>query len=942
MTSRRSTARTLLAMLVAVATMMALPAFAGANTPITAYSAQPSNGQAGGHPDVELHFAVENRILQHSESPCNCEDAKDAILHLPPGFIGNPHATPQCSIAEFSADECPIDSQVGIANVKASNGFPFNSAVYNIIPPPDVSGLLGFKLFLFDTPQFTVLSSRTGGDYGLDADTTSIYHGIFPLQELREVLWGVPAGTSHDQLRLDKTKVPGEMPSYLGELCDAAGSLSTDDPNTVVQPCFTNFIGVAPVHSNSPLNPFLQNPTTCADPLSSSLDVLSYDGGTSHADHAWPEMTGCDQLSFNPSLYAQPTTSATDSASGIEVNLSVPQQFSPTIPSPTELRGATVTLPKGFSINSNAADGKTSCTDAEANFGTTLAAHCPDFAKVGSLTIDSSALPGPLPGFIYLGMPLPGNRYRVFLVADGFATHIKLAGTVSADPVTGQLKVIFRELPQSPLTSFDMHFFGSERGMLATPTQCGTYPVESTFEPWDSSLGSQRSTQYFTLASGPNGTPCPGAVRPFEPAFHAASSNHSPGAHASFALELRRADGQQDMAGLTVATPPGFLATLAGVPYCPEAAIAHAADLRASGLTELESPSCPAASQVGTSTVGAGAGSHPLYVPGKAYLAGPYKGAPLSLVVITPAVAGPYDLGNVVVRAAIRVDPVDAHVTATADRLPSIIEGIPLRLRSIRVNLDRPEFALNPTGCRSLAVHADIQGDQGTVAALSSHYQVANCGTLPFGPKFRLRLSGSTTRTGNPALQATVSAREGEANISSAVVTLPHTEFLDNAHIKSPCTRVQFAADACPASTVIGHASAVTPLLAQPLEGPVYLRSSSHKLPDIVVMLQGQIDIELDGRITSTHGRLRTHFEDVPDAPLTKFTLSLAGGKRGLLENGAVANICSVPVFATTRMTGQNGAVKAGRVPIAVPCQQQGPTGSSKTRRSQRRGVGHR
>jgi hypothetical protein len=442
--------------------------------------------------------------------------------------------------------------------------------------------------------------------------------------------------------------------------------------------------------------------------------------------------------------------------------------------------------------------------------------------------------------------------------------------------------------------------------------------VESTFEPWDSSLGSQRSTQYFTLTTGPNGTPCPGAVRPFEPAFHAASSNHSPGAHASFALELRRADGQQDMAGLTVATPPGFLATLAGVPYCP------------------------AASQVGTATVGAGAGSHPLYVPGKAYLAGPYKGAPLSLVVITPAVAGPYDLGNVVVRAAIRVDPVDAHVTATADRLPSIIEGIPLRLRSIRVNLDRPEFALNPTRCRPLAVHADIQGDQGTVAALTSHYQVANCGTLPFGPKLRLRLSGSTTRTGNPALQATVSAREGEANISSAVVTLPHTEFLDNAHIKSPCTRVQFAADACPASTVIGHASAVTPLLAQPLEGPVLLRSSSHKLPDIVVMLQGQIDIELDGRITSTHGRLRTHFEDVPDAPLKKFTLSLAGGKRGLLENGAVANICSVPEFATTRMTGQNGAVKAGRVPIALPCHQQGPTGSTKTRRSQRRGVSHR
>ena len=221
-------------------------------------------------------------------------------------------------------------------------------------------------------------------------------------------------------------------------------------------------------------------------------------------------MTGCDQLSFNPSLYAQPTTTETDTASGIDVNLSVPQQLSPTIPSPTELRGATVTLPPGFSINPNAADGKTACADAEARFGTEEEAHCPEFSKVGSLEIESSALPGPLPGFVYLGQPLPGNRYRIFLVADGFATHIKLAGTVTADPVTGQLAITFKELPQSPLTAFNMHFFGSERGLLATPTQCGTYPVTTTFTPWDETIGTQTSTQFFTLNSGPNGTPCPG------------------------------------------------------------------------------------------------------------------------------------------------------------------------------------------------------------------------------------------------------------------------------------------------------------------------------------------------------------------------------------------------------------------------------------------------
>jgi hypothetical protein len=463
--------------------------------------------------------------------------------------------------------------------------------------------------------------------------------------------------------------------------------------------------------------------------------------------------------------------------------------------------------------------------------------------------------------------------------------------------------------------------------------------VKSTFEPWDASLGSQRSIQYFTLTSGPYGAPCPAAIRPFETGFHAASSNHSPGSHASFSLELTRADGQQDIAGLTVATPPGFLATLAGVPYCPEAAIAHAADVHSSGVLELESSSCPAASQVGNSIVGAGAGSHPLYVPGKAYLAGPYKGAPLSLVVITPGVAGPYDLGNVVVRAAINVDPVDAHVTTVADRLPSILEGIPLRLRSVRVNLDRPGFALNPTNCKPLTVDASVLGDQGAIATLSNHFQVANCGTLPFGPKLELRLTGSTRRSGNPALHATVKARPGEANISSAVVTLPHTEFLDNAHIKSPCTRVQFAANACPASTVIGHARAETPLLAQPLDGPVYLRSSSHKLPDVVAVLHGQIDIELDGRITASHGRLRTHFEDVPDAPVTSFTLDLKGGKKGLLENGAVENICSAPQFATMRMTGQNGALESRRVPLALPCHGHGSHGTGSAERRHRQMV---
>jgi hypothetical protein len=887
--------------------------------PITFFSALPSTPQAGGHPDLETWFEVENSQAQRSQSACECEDAKNAAVHLPAGFIGNPHATPQCSSAEFSSETCAVDSQVGVVHVCVPS-LCFDSAVYNLVPPPEVSGLLGFKVYGINTPQFTVLSARTGSDYGLDATATSIFHGLgSPLVSLQQDLWGVPAESSHDPLRFKQG-----VATYSGDLCDASGSFSTADPNTIVKPCVTN--GTPPsVPSNSPSTPFLQNPTTCTGATSSGLDVLSYDGVTNHADSAWPQMTGCDQLSFNPSLYAQPTTNETDTASGIDINLKVPQQLSPSIPSPTELRGATVTLPAGFSINPNAASGKTACTDADANFGTTEAANCPEFSKVGSLEIESSALPGPLPGYVYLGQPVPGNRYRIFLVADGFATHIKLAGTVTPNAATGQLTITFDNLPQTPLTEFKMHFFGSERGLMATPTQCGTYPVETLFTPWDAALAPQSSTQFFTLESGPNGAPCPGPRRPFDPGFQAESESNTAGAHSPFSIELTRNDGEQNLAGVSISTPPGLIATLAGIPYCSDPSLTAAADPNHSGLEEEAYPSCPLASQVGTSVAGAGAGNHPLYIPGRVYLAGPYKGAPLSLAVITPAISGPYDLGNVVVRVALHVDPTDAHITAVSDPLPQILQGIPLRLREIRVNLDREGFALNPTNCDPFQVKASVLGDQGAQSELTNHYQVGNCATLNFAPKLALSFTGSTVRAGNPALRATLTANPGEANVARVQTTLPHSEQVDNAHIRNPCTRVQFAegklpGEKCPAGSDLGFAKAETPLLEKPLEGHVYLRSNGgeRKLPDLVAALNGQIDVALIGHVESIRGRLRTTFETVPDAPVSRFVLNLYGGKKGLLANST--DLCSAPQEVLVELNGQNGATYNQNQKQRVPC----------------------
>lgn len=879
----RSAASALL--LLALIGVLALAYASTADASITTFSIAPSTTQAGGHPDIQINSSWSPDTLTSIEGPA---DARRVSTHLPTGVIGDPHAIPICSLAAFSTGECPADAQVGVFRF----GPVGYSAIYNLETKPGQAGLIAFKVAAGGTTAFIELSARTNSDYGLDSISTTIWH-FYALGEIKVTLWGIPADASHDAQRF--------IPPVIA------------DCEPFPQAC----PGTTGAHSDLPPEPYLQNPTACGVPLSSGLDVEYYSENLVHADSPWPATTGCDQLTFNPSLTVKPTTTAGDAASGLDADLKVPQVLNAFTPSPSEIRGATVTLPKGFSINPNAADGKAACSDAETAIGTLHGATCPEYSKVGTLSIDSSALPGPIPGAIYLGEPKPGDPYRLILAADGDGTHVKLAGSAHADPQTGQIEVSFKELPQSPLTEFNMHFFGSERGLLATPTQCGTYPVESEFEPWDAVLPNQSSTSFFDVDTGPKGASCPNGARPFAPKLAAGTANPTAGRHTQFSLELSREDGEQNLTGLTVLTPLGFSGTLAGIPYCPESALAQLASR--SGILEQAEPLCPLESQIGTAIAGAGAGNHPLYTPGKVYLAGPYKGAPLSLEVVIPAVSGPYDLGNVAVRAAIKVDPVTARVTTVSDPLPQILEGIPLRTRSIRVELNRPEFALNPTNCAPLATEARVTGSEGALASPSAHFQVGNCSLLPFAPKLDLKLKGGTGRNAHPALSATLTAKPGEANIASSVVTMPHSIFLDNAHINAPCTRVQYAANACPASSVLGSAKAESPLLAQPLEGPVYLRSNpEHELPDLVVALKGQIDVELAARIDSVHERLRTSFETVPDVPVSKFTLNLLGGNKGLLVTSE--NICKATQRAAVKMGAQNGKGTTTATRLQTPC----------------------
>ena len=889
--SLRTFARTGSALVLVAVAALAFAGSAGAADEIKSFSVVPSTTQAGGHPDIKIRMNFSSRTSL--SYPDSVKDNRRVFTHLPTGVIGNPHAMPTCTLLSFSLNECPPSAQVGIAGANPL-GILFLGPLYSMDTKPGQAGLLAFKLNIGGTQQFIEVSGRTDSDYGLDSISTPIFHPFLgTITEIYTELWGVPADPANDDYRF---AIPVFGDCTLEAVCSIANEKA----------------GIPP-------EPFMSNPTTCGVPLTSSLDIEFYSGNVVSTSAPYPATTGCDQLAFNPSLTVKPTTEEGDSASGLDANLKVPQIANPFSPSPSQIRSVRVLLPDGFSINPNAADGKTSCLDGQTGIGTLGPATCPQFSKVGTLVIDSSALPGPVPGGIYLGEPKPGDPYRLILAADGFGTHIKLAGSARTNPATGQIQVAFENLPQSPLTEFDMHFFGSERGLMATPVKCGTYPVEAEFEPWDNVLQNQSSTSFFTVASVPGGSPCHAGARPFSPSVTAGTANPTAGRHTTFKLELARNDGEQNLSGLTVSTPPGFSGTLKGIPYCPEPALEKLATGGGSGILELAEPTCPKESQIGTTVAGTGAGNHPLYTPGKVYLAGPYKGSPLSLMVVIPAVSGPYDLGNVAVRAAIKVNPITARVTTISDPFPQILEGIPLRTRSFRVELDRPEFALNPTNCDPLSTDATVSGTEGGIASPSSHFQAGNCALLSFGPKLSLTLSGGVRRRGHPAIKAVVTAREGEANLRSTSVALPAGELLDNSHIGTVCTRPQFAADNCPEGALLGEAEAITPLLDQPLKGKVYLRSSSNELPDLVADLEGQIDIELAGRIDSLKsGALRTTFDAIPDAPVTQFTLNLVGGAKGLLINSKT--LCGKPKYAVTRMTGQNGARLKTKTKLKAMC----------------------
>jgi hypothetical protein len=711
-------------------------------------SAIDSNGQndtqAGGHPWLAMtSFDINstyNNANDNGAPPALTADGRTAIVSLPPGFVGNSQTTPRCPIflqtTQPGVSQCPANTQIGRIVVASTLGSPptfQSSPVYNLAPEKGYPAEFGFMIL--NAPQVLRATVRNDGSYAIDIGSkdTSVVLGA---GHVLFTFWG--------------------QPSLLNGVGSAAPFIYNPTNCSTTPP-------VTSIAVDSWVNPGAEGPLG---------EALLSDPNWKTGSFASPALTGCENLRFEPSMTSSPASTQADTPSGYSFHLHVPQTEDVNIPATPPLRDAVVTLPQGMVVNPALAEGLQGCTDAQYGEHSGKPANCPESSKIGSLEITTPLLDHKLPGSMYIRQPDPGatranGLYTLFLAVDDPQTGVivKLRGAVVPDEKTGQLTTTFKDNPQLPFSDLELSFKGGPRGALINPGSCGAYATTAQLTPWageDSQAVNLSST--FTVASGPGGGACPSGG--FDPKLSAGSANQSAGASSAFTLRVTRQDGEQNIAAIDATLPKGLSAKLAGVPLCPDAAAATG--------------NCPAASQVGTTTVGAGAGSNPLYVPqpGKAptavYLAGPYKGAPYSLVIDVPAQAGPFDLGNVVVRSAIYVNPESAQVTVKSDPLPQILEGVPIAYRDIRVDINRPDFTLNPTDCEPMSVDSTIFSAQGKTANPSARFQVGECEKLGFKPSLSLALKGQSKRSGNPALTAILTAPSGQANIAQTAVILPN------------------------------------------------------------------------------------------------------------------------------------------------------------------------
>jgi hypothetical protein len=921
--------------------------------------------QAGSHPwglTTTVEFASEELELHDGSSIDHVivptRDPKDIVVTLPPGLLGNPMATPRCPLAILLAGiRCPPSTQIGVYRVRWFDGKEFLGPIINVMPEAGQSAEFSLENEAKINPVLTAHLVRTAQGYGFTVISNEIPE--VELSRVETTFWGVPADPSHDAMR--------------GLLC---GTTSRNETGLLL-PCQStggHEAGVSPI-------PFLTMPTDCTnESLVGSVRADSWQEPgrveenqrfvgyvEKNAEEPLPTVleggfknfSDCSLLGFDPTVDMQPDTTVADEPVGLGVNVKVPLNEKPEGVATPQLRDATVTLPEGMSVSPGVVDGIQAC-DANGPNGINITGpesemvglngelqlapgHCPDASIVGTAEAITPFLPIPVKGHVFLARPgcggpaqdactekdaLDGNLYQLYLELGGegeladTGIEIKVAGKTEANPATGQLTTKFLENPQAPFSELRIHLNGGPRAPIANPSVCGQAVTTADFVPWSA----PGETEDGLLVAGtPDATPSAffdvtGCANPVSltPGFTAGTVTPQAGQFSAFTVNLSRADREQYLKGIQLHTPPGLLGMLSSVPLC--------------GEPEADDGHCPESSKIGTTRVASGAGSHPFEISGKVYLTGPYRGAPFGLSIVTDAVAGPFNLGLVVVRARIMVDPESSTLTVTTDEtgpyaIPQIIFGVPLRLKRVTVDIDRPGFMFNPTDCAARQISATVSGSGNSTANVSTPFAVGGCKSLGFKPKFAVSTSGRTSRAKGASLDAKVSYPSGamgsQANIASVKVSLPKQLPSRLTTLQKACPDATFKVNpgACPPASIVGIVRATTPLLPVGLSGPVYFVShGGEAFPSLIVVLQGDgVRVDLTGTtFINKAGITSSTFKTVPDVPVGSFELYLPEGRYSALA--ANGNLCKsrAKLLMPTEMVAQNGLRLKQNTKIAV------------------------
>jgi hypothetical protein len=894
--------------------------------------------QAGSHPFAMTTSLALNTHLNSKSYVVTDGELKDLTIEQIAGLVGDPSATPRCSTTDFTTQKdgfhnssCPNSTAVGIAEVVA--GEREIRPVYNVVPPPGVAVKLGFVVF--SVPVTIEIEVKHEYPYNISALLVNIPQPV-EFERSKVLLWGNPGDAAHDPYRGDCLKA------------GTAGMAGTG--NTVEEP-----LSEGDCPGGIPDVPFLTLPRECSGPLSTTYEADSWEepglfvqGLSETHDNAEPSspigFSGCSKLNFHPTITAQPTSLAAESPTGIDVGLNVHDEglTNPTGVAQSDIKKAVVTLPQGMTANAALAEGLNVCSEEDLARETISSAPgegCPDESEIGTVEVETPLLEEPLKGQLYIAKPYanPFNSLLAlyFVIKNPkLGIIIKQPAEVEPNPVTGQLVTVVENIPQLPFSHFGLHFREGARSPLVTPPACGTYNATAELTP--SSGGTPiTTTSMFQIISGPNAGPCPaGGVPPFAPEATTGTLNNNAGGYSQFDLKISRRDGEQELTRFSTTFPPGLTGNLTGVPFCSDSAIEAAR--QKTGEAELNSPSCPVASEIGHTLVSAGVGSVLAQAPGRVYLAGPYHGAALSIVSITAAKVGPFDLGTVVIRFALRVNPITAQVeidSAGSDPIPHIIQGIVVNVREIHAYIDRQKFILNPTNCNPMSIQNVVTGagadftnpaDQVPVT-LASPFQAADCANLAFKPVFKASTSGKTSKANGASLAVKltypVAAPGTYANIRTVKVDLPKQLPSRLTTLQKACTAAQFNLNpaGCPAASVVGQAKAVTPLIPVPLEGPAYFVShGGEAFPSLIVVLQGYgITIDLVGTtFISKTGVTSSTFKTVPDQPVSSFELTLPQGKYSALA--ANGNLCTSKLAMPTAFIAQNGMEIHESTPLSV------------------------